>query len=169
MRKNHRLVAWLAALAFVAVALPAWGESAEDWLRKGKDESNPELQIEYFTKAIRLNPGLAEAYTLRGTANSDLERYDKAIADYTSALSLNPENAQTYNNRGYACEKLGKHDKAIADYTRAIRIEPHYASAFNNRGVAYYNAGYKAEALADFDKACKYGSKEGCENYYKVK
>lgn len=169
MTKNHRLVIWFAALALVAVALPAWGESAEDWLRKGKDESNPELQIEYFTKAIRLNPELAEAYTARGTANTDLERYDRAIADYTSALSLNPENAQTYNNRGYAYEKLGKHDKAIADYTRAIRIEPHYASAFNNRGVAYYNAGLKAEALADFDKACKLGYGTGCQNYHLLK
>jgi tetratricopeptide (TPR) repeat protein len=169
MIQNHRAIIGCVAAILIAIPVLVWGESAEDWLRKAKEETSPELQVEYFTKAIRLNPELAEAYSGRGTANSDLGRYDKAIADYTIAIGLNPDIAQTYNNRGYAYEMLGRHDKAIADYTRAIRIEPHYSSAFNNRGVAYYNAGLKDEALADFDKACKLGYRQGCENYYKIK
>lgn len=162
-----RIVAIL--LLVIGVPLAAGAQTAEDWLSKGRLETNPEVQIDYFTKAIRLNPELAEAYTCRGTANNDLGRYDKAIADYTSAIRLNPDNAPYYNNRGYSYEMLGHHDKAIADYTRAIRIEPHYASAFNNRGVAYYNMGQTDRALADFDKACKYGYGKGCENYYMIK
>jgi tetratricopeptide (TPR) repeat protein len=168
---KRRQAACIVSILLAAIAIPvlAWGQSAEDWLRKAREETNPELQVEYYTQAIRLNPDLAEAYTGRGTANSDLGRYDKAIADYTGAIGLSPDNAQTYNNRGYAYEMQGKHEKAIADYTRAIRIEPHYSSAFNNRGVAYYNMGLKDEALADFDKACNLGYGKGCENYYAVK
>ncbi|MBN2224439.1 MAG: tetratricopeptide repeat protein [Deltaproteobacteria bacterium] len=156
-------------MIFVTIPILAYGQTAEDWLKKGREETNPEIQVDYFTRAIRLNPELADAYTCRGTANGDLGRYDRAVADYTKAIELNPDNAQTYNNRGYAYEKLGSYDKAVADYTRAIRIEPHYSSAYNNRGVAYYSLGRIDEALADFDKACKYGSSEGCQNYYKIK
>jgi len=169
MIRNKREIVACVVAVLIAIPVLALGQSAEDWLRKGREESNPERQIEYYTRAIGITPGLVEAYTGRGTAFSDLGKYDKAIADYTSAISFSPDNAQYYNNRGYAYEMLDKHDKAIADYTRAIRIEPHYGTAYNNRGVAYYNAGLKDEALADFDKACKYGSRDGCVNYYKVK
>jgi tetratricopeptide (TPR) repeat protein len=169
MINNHRAIVACVAAVLIAVPIVAWGESAEDWLRKGKEETNLDLRVDDFTRAIRLNPDLAEAYACRGTANSDLERYDKAIADYTSAIGLSPDNAQTYNNRGYAYEMLGKHDKAIADYTQALRLEPHYAGALNNRGISYYNAGLKEKALADFDKACKYGSGDACKHYYSLK
>jgi tetratricopeptide (TPR) repeat protein len=169
MKTNQKIIVAILAAALAAVPILGYAQSAEDWLRKGKDESNPELQVEYFTQAIRLNPELADAYACRGMANSDLGRYDKAIADYTKAIDLNPENAQTYNNRGYAYEKLERHDSAIADYTRAIRLDPHYAAAYNNRGVVYYNLGRKEQALGDFDKACKFGYAKGCENYYTVK
>ena len=169
MIQNRRGIVACFVAVIIAMPVLALGQSAEDWLRKGREESNPQLRIEYYTRAIGLNSDLAEAYTGRAAAFSDLGKYDRAVSDYTSAISLSPDNAQYYNNRGYAYEMLGKHEKAIPDYTRAIRIEPHYASAYNNRGVAYYNAGLKDEALADFDKACKYGSRDGCENYYKVK
>ncbi len=169
MEKTQRTI--IAGIVAILITIPVlgYGQNAEDWLREGREEENPQVQIDCFTKAIRLNPELAEAYACRGTANSDLGRYDKAIADYTRAIGLSPDNAQTYNNRGYAYEKLGQYDRAIADYTRAVRIDPHYSSAYNNRGVAYYNLGRKDEALADFDKACKLGYGKGCENYYQIK
>ena len=165
---QRTIVAWL-AVVLMALPVLAYGENAEDWMRKGRDETDPVRQIDYFSKAIRLNPELAEAYTGRGMAYSDLEDYNKAVADYTKAIELNPDIAQNYNNRGWAYGKLGNYDRAVADYTRAIRIDPHYAGAFNNRGVAYYSLGRMEEALADFDKACKLGYGKGCENYYKIK
>lgn len=169
MEKTQRTIIACFVVLLIAIPVLGYGQTAEDWLMKGHNETDPEKQIECFTKAVRLNPELAEAYTGRGMANNDLGRYDKAIADYTRAIELNPDNAQTYNNRGYSYERLGKYDKAIADFTKAIRIEPHYSSAYNNRGVAYYSLGRIDEALADFDKACKLGYGKGCENYYKIK
>jgi tetratricopeptide (TPR) repeat protein len=169
MENTRRIIITCIMAILIAFPVLGYGQTAEDWLRKGREETNPEVQIDYFTKAIGLNPELADAYACRGTANSDLGRYDRAIADYTKAIGLNPDNAQTYNNRGYAYENLGKHDRAITDYSQALLIDSHYPSAYYNRGVAYYNSGHKEQALADFDKACKSGYKKGCESYYKIK
>jgi tetratricopeptide (TPR) repeat protein len=171
MEKRRARWTIVACLALVLIAIPVlgYGQSAEEWLSMGRNETDPQTQIDYFTRAIRLNPELAEAYTCRGTAYSDLGKYDQAVLDYTRAAALNPDNAQTYNNRGYAYEKLGQYEKAVADFTRAIRIEPHYSSAYNNRGVSYYKLGMIDKALADFDKACKLGYGKGCENYYTIK
>jgi tetratricopeptide (TPR) repeat protein len=168
---NGIRTALVLSLALVLISIPGVGycQSAEEWLAKARDETDPQIQIEYFSRAIRLNPDLGEAYSGRGTANSELGRYDSAVADYTKAIGLNPDIAQTYNNRGWAYEQLGKYDKAVADFTAAIRIDSHYANAYNNRGVAYYGLGMVEKALADFDKACKLGYPKGCENYYKVK
>jgi tetratricopeptide (TPR) repeat protein len=167
-RTRAAVIVCIAVLLF-ALPGPGYGLTAEDWLRKGREEADPQIKIECFNSAIRLNPELAEVYSYRGMAYSDLGKYDKAVSDYTKAIELNPDNPQSYNNRGWARDKLGQYDKAIADYSRAIRIDPHYSSAYNNRGVTYYNQGQIDKALADFDKACKLGYGKGCENYYKIK
>ncbi len=159
----------LSTMLTVLAASPGYPSSAEEWLDKGKEQTSPQAQIECFTKAILLNPELAEAYILRAAAYSDLGSYDKAVADYTRVIVLNPENAQAYHNRGWAYEQLGNYARAVADFTAAIKIDTHYSSAYNNRGVAYYQLGRVSEALADFDKACKLGYAAGCQNYYKVK
>jgi tetratricopeptide (TPR) repeat protein len=168
---NNIRAAVIISIALLLVMIPGMGhgQTAEDWLKQGREQVDPERQVECFTRAIRLNPELAEAYTGRGTAYSDLGKYDKVIADYTKAIELNPDNAQNYHNRGWAYDKLGQYDKAVAEFTKAIRIDPHYSSAYNSRGVAYYSLGRIDEALADFDKACKLGYGKGCENYYKIK
>ncbi len=169
MRKSSTLIAGLAAMLFLLIPRVGQAQSAEDWLTKGKNETDPAKKIEYLTNAVRLNGDLAEAYVYRGMAFTDLGKYDRAVADYTTAISLNPDNAQAYNNRAYAYIKLERYNEAVADCGMAIRNDPHYPSAFNNRGIAYYGLGRINEALSDFDKACKLGYDKGCENYYKVK
>ena len=116
--------------------------------------------IEKYTKAIKLNPSYAEAYTNRGNAYSDKGDPDQAIADYTKAIELNPKLAQAYYNRGNAYRKKGDPDRAIADYTKAIELNPKLAQAYTNRGIAYYNKGDLDQAIADYTKAIELNPKD---------
>ena len=59
------------------------------------DKANPD-----YSKALELNPRLAEAYSNRGITYDTKGQYDKAITDYSKAIELNPGLAQAYNNRG---------------------------------------------------------------------
>ena len=67
---------------------------------KKSDES-----IADFTKALTLNPKLADAWNLRGIAYLGLNDFDKAIADFRKALQLDPNNADAKKNLGLAKTK----------------------------------------------------------------
>ena len=80
--------------------------------------------IAAYTKAIKLDPTLVNAYVLRGLIYQHMEQYNAAIADYDEVIRLKPDDAMVYSNRGLAKDKLGQHTAAIADYNEAINLEP---------------------------------------------
>ena len=142
-----------------------------------------DLAIADFTQALKLDPNMSAAYTLRGRAltasvskvlgvgdnfsnisilatdgraTTDQTRtFDLAIADFTAALRIDPNNASTYYERGRLYNNKGDSDQAITDFNQAIRLNPNDVSAYAARGVAY---SYKQEydrAIADFNQAIR--------------
>jgi tetratricopeptide (TPR) repeat protein len=109
--------------------------------------------IAEYSKAIDLNPRLAEAYCNRGLAYYNKGQNDEAISDFNKAIDLNPKFVQAYYNRGLAYSEKGQHDKAILEFNKAIDLNPKFAKAYYSRAVSYY---FKEE----FDKAM--------ENIYKA-
>ncbi len=61
--------------------------------------------IRCYSEAIRLQPDLAEAYNNRGSARSDNNDLQGAMADYDEAIRLKPDLAEAYYNRGRAREE----------------------------------------------------------------
>ena len=55
-----------------------------------------------LNEAIRINPQIAVAYLLRGSAKAPLGRYEEALADLNEAIRINPQNAEVYIMRGNA-------------------------------------------------------------------
>ena len=53
-----------------------------------------------YDEAIGLNSNYARAYSNRGIAKEELDRYKGAIADYDEAICLNPHDPQAYLSRG---------------------------------------------------------------------
>ncbi len=103
--------------------------------------------IRTYTKALELNPPLAETYTNRGAVKGHLGQHEVALADYDQAL------AAAYNNRGRAKHDLGQPVAALADYDRALALNPTHVAAYNNRAAANVSLGQPAVALADYDRA----------------
>ncbi len=129
---------------------------AQKWFNRAYDEvqgGNKETSIEYYNKAIELNPEHAYAYNNRGNAYRNLKEYEKAIRDYDKAIELNPEDAMAYNNRGVAYGNLKDYEQAISDYDKAIELNPEHATAYNNRGLAYGNLKDYEQAISDYNKA----------------
>ncbi|MGC8797108.1 MAG: tetratricopeptide repeat protein [candidate division WOR-3 bacterium] len=72
-------------------------EEAEQYFRLGNEAvararfiKDLEKAIQYYTRAIELNPKFAEAYFNRWFAYSDKGEYDRGWADYNKAIELNP-------------------------------------------------------------------------------
>lgn len=60
-----------------------------------------------YTKAIRLDPKNAEAYSDRGVAYKEIGQSDKEIADFSEAIRLDPKYAKAYYGRGLAYQRKG--------------------------------------------------------------
>jgi protein O-GlcNAc transferase len=108
---------------------------------------------ELFSRAIEINPDVAEAYNNRGNALYGLKRLDEALASFDKAIALKPDYAEAYFNRGNALKGLDRLDGALASFDRAIAEKADYADAYNNRGNALYDLKRFDEALASYDNA----------------
>ena len=109
--------------------------------------------IEDYSKAIELDPDLAEAYNNLGLANFALGQNAESIEEFNKAIDLKPDVATGFNNRGFVKSSLGQYAEAIKDYNKAIELDPDLAEAYNNRGVDKLNLGQYAEAIKDYNKA----------------
>jgi tetratricopeptide (TPR) repeat protein len=116
--------------------------------------------ISEFTKAIKIDPKDALAYSSRGLAYELKGQYDQAISDYTKALEIDPRSASTYISRGGAYTAKGQFDQAILDYNKAIEIDPRKALAYKDRGDAYELKGQYDRAISDYTKALEIDPKD---------
>lgn len=118
-------------------------------------ESDSDFRLGFSNVLLGIFPRAPALLDQRCYANTDLQRYDQAIADCNEAIRLDPSSAAAYSNRGAVYIYLREYDKAFADLIEAIRLKPDYARAFNNRGWAYNNSGQYEKALADLNEAIR--------------
>ncbi|MDR1847092.1 MAG: tetratricopeptide repeat protein [Bacteroidales bacterium] len=132
---------------------------AEKYYNEGVDAFHNldyEKAIEWYEKAIELQPDYAAAYLCMGVAYADgKQNYKKAIECYEKAIEYKPGFAEAYFNMGVAyADGKQNYKKAIECYEKAIELEPDDADAYNNMGNAYADGkqNYK-EAIECYKKA----------------
>ena len=106
-----------------------------------------------FTKALGVDPGMAESYFNRAMAYEKQEKYEQAIADYTRVIQLDPRPLTSYINRGYIYQKMKLYDQAIKDFSKAIEMEPKMAPLYADRARAYFLKGLYDQTIADCSRA----------------
>ncbi len=142
-----------------------YGEKkAEDYYLEGKDyyiNGNYDQAIESFTKAIKLNNNLADAYLGRGHAYAVKPDPDLslAISDFDHAIKINPLEGSAFTGRGLAYARQGKLDLAIADFNQAIKLNPENPLAYSLRGMVYCNKKDYPKAWQDVHKVESLGAK----------
>jgi tetratricopeptide (TPR) repeat protein len=173
-----------AALAYLSLTATAvWSQDAMDFYSRGLESSLANKRIEYFSKAIELNPNLAEAYEKRALHYYYQRKYDKAINDYSKLIEFKPLEAAAYMMRGSTYLRKGRGgwikakidslksyfskqglprsrellDKAIEDLSQAIELDAKLASAYSYRAEAYRFMGMSKEALRDSTVAINLG------------
>ena len=117
------------------------------------NSKDPIQAVQWFLKALEINPNSAQAHANCGVALYELERYGEALAHYDTALALKPDFFQAHSNRGNALRQLNQIPAAINSYNKAIALNHQYAPAFYNRGVALQEAGQLLEAIGSYCQA----------------
>ena len=119
--------------------------------------------INFYIKAIAIDPKLPNAFNNRGIAYCFKHQYNLAINDYqtalelstissiTSAVSFNLRNA--YINQGNQFIFKGENEKAISYFDKAIELDSNHPNAYIMRGTSYSFNGEYGKAISDYDKA----------------
>jgi tetratricopeptide (TPR) repeat protein len=158
----------LCGLILCCASSTVFAQTAEDWYDKGKNATDFNQQIEYFTKAIQKEfAPLYIAYYMRGTAKYHVQNYQIAILDFDKAIELNPNFAAPYVNRGVSKKMLGRYQEAIQDFDQAIELQSDFSEAYLNRGISKKVLGRYQEAIQDFDQAIKLNPNHFLFYYYR--
>ncbi len=123
-----------------------WFGKANDLIQQGKLEES----IEYFDKAIEINPTESLLWYMKGRVLIDLNRCEEAIELLDNAFDLNPLYIRSLCTKGIAYEKLRKYDDAMACYDEAIILNPDDEYAYGLKGTLFLMG------LKDYDNAIKY-------------
>ena len=115
---------------------------------KAMEEGDYDKAIEYFTKAIELDPNFAEAYYNRGNAYGNEEQFHRYFK----------LPGQTFAQAGFP-EMQEKFEKAVSDFKKCMKVDPSYSPlAHFGLGNVYflYYCGYKNRAeyvIPEYEKA----------------
>ncbi len=86
--------------------------------------------IKEFTKAIEIDPKLADAYYRRGLAYYEVEEFDKAIADYNFSLNLNSRQIEVYFSRASALLAADNIQGSLIDIHAILTLDSNYVQAY---------------------------------------
>ncbi len=129
--------------------------NSSDWYNKGMRTRENEKRIEYFTKAIELDPQFLKAFYERGRAYKGSRKDEEAIKDFNSVLKINPNYAFAYFRRATTYLSLNKYVLALNDYNKAIELGPNFPLFYRSRGRLFEKIKNFEKAIIDYNKAIK--------------
>jgi len=115
--------------------------------------STNKKKIEYFSRALELDPNLASAYARRGMLYYYQRKYHKVIEDFENYTRLQPDNAEGFRMLGMGYLYAGNYDAAIATFGQALNTDPNLMSALCYRAEAYRRSGQDEKALDEASRA----------------
>jgi len=109
--------------------------------------------VDHFKKALKLDPGMAEAYNNLGLSYTEMGKNEQASDAFRKALELDPTVGQVYNNLGYLYHRRGDLEHAVEMYQRAIQRSSDTSAAYSNLGNALYQLKRVEESVTAWKKA----------------
>lgn len=136
---------------------PAVAGDGTEYFDLALKSSTANRKIEYFSKALELDPNLASAYEKRGMLYYFQEKYDKVIQDFEHYTRLMPDDAEGYRMLGMGYLYKGTYVAAIATFSHALKVDPTLISALCYRAEAYRRNGQDEEAILESTRVIKLG------------
>lgn len=118
-----------------------------------QNQSNIQSAIDYYKKAIHLNPELVEAYNNVGGIYKMNGQLDDALKYYLRALHIKPDVADVNNNIGVILQTQQNFKEAIQFFNQALSLEPANATIYYNLGLIFEQQKKLSEAATYHRKA----------------
>ncbi|XP_062868690.1 small glutamine-rich tetratricopeptide repeat-containing protein alpha [Trichomycterus rosablanca] len=124
-----------------AISSPAEDQLAE--AEQLKSDGNEQMRVEnfsaaveFYSKAIQINPQNAVYYCNRAAAYSKLGNYAGAVQDCERAIGIDPNYSKAYGRMGLALASLNKHAEAVNYYMKALELDPENETYKSNLKIA---------------------------------
>jgi tetratricopeptide (TPR) repeat protein len=89
---------------------------------KSVSEGNTAQALEYYSRAIKMEPSHPSHYTVRGFLLLKVKRIDDALQDFSESIRLEKDNPGGYLTRGLVYSELHRDKDADADFAEACRL-----------------------------------------------
>ena len=114
---------------------------------------DPQAAERHFKRALKLDPGSAEAHIYLAHLRSNQGRHEEAIREAEHALKLEPFNSRFNALTGQFLVHAGRPDDAIARLQATIALDPNHVLARLFIATAYVEQEKYAEAIAEVQVA----------------
>ena len=127
-----------------------------------------EISLEHIiaasSKALDLDPELAEAHASRGLALSLGAEYELASSEFERAIHLDPGLYEGHYFYARSCVLQGKHEEAAKHYERAAEVAPEDFQAMGHLAQEYHAIGRESDALLA-ERRCFEGAERELERH----
>ncbi len=118
----------------------------------------------FYTKAIRMDPLMFQAYFSRGLLRMKAGYVKEALKDFEETVKISPTLRGAYIEKGLANQRLGNAEQAHQDFENAARMDPrdpyalfYYAGALETKkefqdALQYYNEAMTRNPKPDLRK-----------------
>jgi tetratricopeptide (TPR) repeat protein len=122
--------------------------------------------IAVCSRALSIDPKIAEAHYYLGTVYGKKGMLDDAIEAYKASLTLDPELIGAHTGLGDVYCKKGMLDHAIAEYKNVLaKSHDSYAGSHYNLGIGFHMKGLLDEAIAEYKQALAIDPDYGAAHY----
>jgi len=127
-----------------------------------------ELALEYYNKAIEVNPADIRPYEKLISFYITIDNYSEAIDYCTKAIKYHPENDMLYLQRDESYKMLEDFKNALNDYRQIIKLKPDYYLGYSTAAVVSYFLDEGDVAINYADKAIELNPDDEQSNYVKA-
>ena len=110
-----------------------------------------EESVEYYNKAININPIYEKAFINKGIILAKLMVFDAALEAFNAAIEINERSEISYFNIGIIYSKLERYEDALYSFNKAAELG--YDYAYLNVAIILERLGRIDEAFNIYDKA----------------
>ena len=141
-------------LLMIFFSLNVWAaDSAEAYFRRARGMKNPEVQIKYYSIALKLDPEFKIALVARAGAQLKLNRLGEAVADLELYDASFPPSADSLVLHGKIAAREGRLDKAGNHYDQALELDKSHDEANLRKGLHLLTMA-SLRAKPDLYKSC---------------
>lgn len=150
------LTIWL-LIGIATLTIPGCGDQkqqAEGLVRAAIEQSKADRHadaLQLLGRAVALDPGLAEAFYLRGTCFTKLHQAPQAVEEFSAATRLKPEWDEAWCALGIAQLSTGEKERGIESLSKALNLNSEMLSAWEARARGYRDLHLTEEELNDIE------------------